>query len=46
MAIAPAPSIVSPKGTIGKYDLFLAEDQADSSALGRTYMAIGISYKS
>ena len=39
MAIAAAPNIDSPNGTIGTHALFLAADQADSSARGSTYIA-------
>ena len=39
IAIAPAPRIVSPNGTIGTQALFRAVDHADSSARGRTYIA-------
>jgi hypothetical protein len=39
MAIAPAPKIVSPNGTIGSQALLRAVDHADSRALGKTYIA-------
>jgi hypothetical protein len=39
MAMAAAPRIVSRNGTIGSQALFLADDQADSKARGKTYMA-------
>jgi hypothetical protein len=39
IAIAPAPRMVSPNGTIGSQALLRAVDHADSRALGRTYIA-------
>ena len=42
IAIAAAPKIVSPNGTIGTQALFRAEDQADSKARGSTYIANGL----
>lgn len=39
IAMAMAPSTDSPKGTLGTHALRRAEDQADSSALGSTYIA-------
>ena len=40
IAMEAAPRIVSPNGTIGTQALFLAVDQADSRARGRTYIAV------
>jgi hypothetical protein len=39
MAMATAPRIDSPKGTIGTQALFRAVDHADSRAFGNTYIA-------